>query len=652
MRKIYETGTANYPRLATDVLFADYENEYQYDGFVDNAIRYIEEFQLLDPVHWRRFVEQFRTNADADGGWKGEYWGKMMRGACLTYSYTKNDKLYAVLSQTVRDMIESEDAAGRISAFPSTKEFFGWDMWCRKYVLLGMQYFLEICQEEELKALVVTSMCHQVDYLISKIGDEEQKKLPITRATSNWRGMNSSSILEPIVRLYNITGEQKYFDFATYIVNCGGTSVANVFKLAYEDKLLPYQYPITKAYETTSCFEGLLEYYRITGIEKYKTAVINFAKRILESDFTVIGSSGCTHELFDHSFVRQANTTNGSVMQETCVTVTLMKFFYQLILITGDPTFADAFENSMYNAYLGSINTEKQIELHHISKNKLDPILEPLPFDSYSPLTAGSRGTATGGFQLMADNHYYGCCACIGSAGNGLIPKMQLLSSKDGFAMNLYVNGKVTTTAPSGQRITIETATDYPVSGKIEITLSMDAPEVLELKLRNPSWSKTTKLSLNGETIPVTDGYISIAREWKNSDTIALDLDMRTEAIRPTPYGTDILMNKVIWREDYVVPNFDSEDPLAKHHIALRRGPVMLAQENRLGYSVDDPIDVMIGADGYVDTILANKKAPYPCIVEALVPLTDGTQMLVTDYASAGKTWSEESKTAVWMLTK
>jgi hypothetical protein len=229
---------------------------------------------------------------------------------------------------------------------------------------------------------------------------------------------------------------------------------------------------------------------------------------------------------------------------------------------------------------------------------------------------------------------------------------MQLLSSKDGFAINLYINGAVTATTPSGQRITLKTVTDYPVGGKIEIILSMEAPEALELKLRNPAWSKTTKVLANDNEITVTDGYISIAREWKNGDTITLDLDMRTEVIRPIPYGSDILMNKVIWTYDYIVPNFDREDPLAKHHIALRRGPIMLAQENRLGYSVDDPIEVKVNADGYVDALPTDAKTPYPCIVEVLVPLSDGTQMLVTDYASAGKTWSEESKVAVWMLTK
>ena len=68
---------------------------------------------------------------------------------------------------------------------------------------------------------------------------------------------------------------------------------------------------------------------------------MNYANKVLESDFTIIGCSGCTHELFDHSTVRQANTTNGRIQQETCVTVTLMKFFYRLALLTGESKFVD-----------------------------------------------------------------------------------------------------------------------------------------------------------------------------------------------------------------------------------------------------------------------------------------------------------------------
>ena len=75
----------------------------------------------------------------------------------------------------------------------------------------------------------------------------------------------------------------------------------------------------------------------------------------------------------------------------------------------------------------------------------------------------------------------------------------------------------------------------------------------------------------------------------------------------------------------------------------------MLAQDDRLGYSVDTPIDVKVNADNTVDVKL-DGKAPYDAILAAQIPLTDGSYMTVTDYASAGKDW--ESRMAVWFLTK
>lgn len=626
------------------------KNHYRFHGVIDQTIRYIEEIQLLKTDLWKRFVQQFKEDADYDAGWRGEFWGKMMRGACFVYAYSHDPKLYEVLTDTIKDMLTAQDESGRISSYGVNHEFDGWDIWGRKYVLLGMQYYLEICKDSELSEKVVDSMCRQVNYIMDKIGATEEGKKPITKATRHWRGLNSSSILEPIVRLYNITKEQKYFDFATYIVNCGGTDVVNVFELAYEDKLYPYQYPVTKAYEMTSCFEGLLEYYRITGNERYRTSIVNYANKILESDFTIIGSSGCTHELFDHSTVRQANTNNGVIMQETCVTVTLMKFFYQLTLLTGDSKYVDAFEISLYNAYLGSVNTEKVIEPTLLQRHP-DWNIEPLPFDSYSPLTAGTRGNGIGGQKRMSDNHYYGCCACIGSAGLGLVPKIALLATEKGLAMNLFIDGIAETTLANGNKVVFYTETTYPVSGKIRVSLDMERSERFELLIRIPAWSKRTSLYVNAESVVAEAGYVSLDREWSSEDVIELCLDMRTESIRPIPYGNQILMNHVVWGANYMIPTYDEEDPIAKNHLALRRGPIVLAQENRLGYSVDEPVRILVREDGYVDAeIPAVEIAPYEHMLEMEVPLENGEKMHVTDYASAGKLWTTESKMAAWML--
>ena len=56
--------------------------------------------------------------------------------------------------------------------------------------------------------------------------------------------------------------------------------------------------------------------------------------------------------------------------------------------------------------------------------------------------------------------------------------------------------------------------------------------------------------------------------------------------------------------------------------------------------------------NGYVNAnVHTEHTAPYKNIVEVDVPLKNGGNMKLTDYASAGKLWNDESKMAVWMLT-
>lgn len=614
--------------VGTDKLFYLPEGSFDYKGHLDHWIRFIEDYQLLKPDTWALFVEQFRgTPDDEHHAWRSEYWGKMMRGATFVYRYTQNPALYDVMVETVNDLMTTQDELGRITTYSLEQEFHGWDLWGRKYVLLGLQYFLEICKDKELEKKVIDCMCRHTDYIMSKVGDPADGKILITTATNNWLGLNSASILEPIVRLYTITGEQKYFDFATYIVETGGANGFNLFETAYAGKLFPYQYPVTKAYEMMSCFEGLLEYYRITKNEKYKIAIVNFAKRVAESDITVIGCSGCTHELFDFSRSAQTTTVWTGIMQETCVTVTWMKFCSQVMRLTGESWLADEIELSVYNALIGAINTEK------VPGNKGRPldsyVFNDSPFDSYAPLLLATRGRAIGGFQKLKGDAGYGCCTAIGAAGMGLIPMTSCMLSEDGIAVNLYMPGTVKAFAPSGAPITLTVDTKYPVEGGIKISVIVPTAEDFKIYLRIPAWSEKTALSVDGESIDVEAGkYAVIEKRWQNNE-ISLTLDMRAQVIKP--FAID-------------------SDENSKYHIALRRGPIVLARDVRLGEDIEKPVDILYGKDGYVD-LKPTHTATFDTLLEFSVPSSTG-DFTVIDFASAGKTWDEDSLMTVWMPTK
>lgn len=92
-----------------------------------------------------------------------------------------------------------------------------------------MEYFYDICADESLKGELLDSLRAQTDCLLAHFG---LGKTDLREASCHWEGLNSSSVLEPVVRLYNMTGEEKYLNFADYIVSLGGIKSANIFELA------------------------------------------------------------------------------------------------------------------------------------------------------------------------------------------------------------------------------------------------------------------------------------------------------------------------------------------------------------------------------------------------------------------------------------
>lgn len=618
--RLIANQSAYRPRLSTDKFFCPGPGSWAYTGPFHEAVRFIESHQLLDAALWTRFAEQFtRPSDDHDLGWRCEYWGKLMRGGTMVWSYTRNPELYRQLEAAARDMLKNAEPDGRISTYSREAEFQGWDIWGRKYVLLGMEYFYDICADESLKGELLDSLMAQTDCLLAHFGPG---KADLREASCHWEGLNSSSILEPVVRLYNMTGEKKYLDFADYIVSLGGIQSANIFELAYEDRLDPWQYPVTKAYEMMSCFEGLLEYARATGDEKWSRAVVNFTRRVLDSDITIIGSAGCTHELFDHSRLRQIDPDYTGIMQETCVTVTWMKLCGQVLCFTGDPAFGDAMERSLHNALLGAVNTRM------VPRDPLSPG-GWLPFDSYSPLRAAPRGQAVGGRMVMEDNTIYGCCAAIGAAGLGAAVQLSAMHTRNGAAVNLYFPGTLNLTTPEGNRLGLAIETTYPVGEDIMLELSLDRPETFELAMRIPGWCKAAKARVNGEGTSAGTGWLKLQRLWQDGDRVSLRFLMPVELLSSNEIG-------------------EGTEKLPAYQ-ALVRGPIALAASEEFPEdNLSAPVGFKTDASGRPEVKpLELAEVPFEAQLAFETELENGRYICFRDYASAGKDY--DKKIAVWL---
>ena len=625
----------------------------KYNGIADAAARFVEKEQLKNRSLWKLTADQFAgCPDDEDLGWRCEYWGKLMRGACETYLYTKDEELYEILTEAVNLLLSYQDEEGRICTYSKEAEFQGWDMWGRKYVLMGLICYVSICREEEEKEKVLQAAKWHLDYIIDHIGAEPEKK-NITETSNIWQGINSSSILEPVVLFYRIVPEKKYLDFASYIVTNGGARNFNIFEAAYQNELAPYQYPVVKAYELMSCFEGLLEYSLVTKEEKWQIAVKNFVERLLESERTIVGGLGCKNELFNHGALMQSGTKYDGIMLETCVSVTWMRLLRRMYYLTGEGRYIDEIERTAFNVLYGALNTENAVcgEEAHFDETYYKQVYERyvaggkshIPvFDSYSPLKSGIRGRAVGGFKSMEDKQAFcGCCIAIGAAGTALVPLIGTEILQEKVRVNLYFPGKIDFSF-HGIPVKLETKTDYPAKGEIRFRLEMTQPVAFPLELRIPAFAASSKIAVYSEKkeeeilIPETEGYITLQRVWKSGDEICLQLDMNP---------------RIQWGME------NQEDPASAKRMAVLYGPLVLVREKR--FEKREGMELSSTKEQILKQPLKVKEAPeklphdmkekYQCFFD--VTIGEET-FLMMDYASAGKTWRHDTEMEAWLQTR
>ncbi len=590
-------------------------------GYGGEMMKYILEHQLLDVDTWALLVDQFRRKEDGkNGGWRGEYWGKMMRGASLTYRATKNEKLYSVLVDTVNDMLTVQDKLGRFSTYSVDTEFHDWDMWARKYVILGMAYFTDICKSKALKSRIISSLKRHADYIMEHVGEG---KISILDTSSRIGGLNSASILEAFVRMYTLTDDKKYLDFASYIISTGMCKGANIVDLCLKKELYPYQFPVTKAYEMMSCFEGLLEYYKYTENPNHLLAIENFVDMLVKTDYTIIGGSGCRHEYLDNSTLTQTEPATEVVMQETCVTVTFIKLCSKLLSLTGNAKYAEYIERSGLNVMYGAVNNEKQFMRRAFVRTWLPGgevfvinEREVYPFDSYSPLYQDRRGIRCGGVQLLGEGRHYGCCVCIGSAGTAIMGLFALMKNENGVYVNLYNDCRFNTEI-DGERVRLDVKADPYSSNGAKIKV-YGKGKCFTVALRIPTWAQNFTVRINGENMDAEkqNGYLLFSRIW-DKDIVEISFK--------APVKMRVINKK----------------------IAFTKGPITLAKDARLG-EVNAPIDIAV-RNGKTVRARRIKNDVFDSNIAFLLKTRDG-EITLCDYAQAGKNYDDEnSKITVWM---
>ena len=203
-----------------------------------------------------------------------------------------------------------------------------------------------------------------------------------------------------------------------------------------------------------------------------------------------------------------------------------MKFFARVLPLSDNTEYADVIERAFYNAYLGALNTEDK-ESPYPYKTTSGVVSTILPFDAYSPLTCAKRGRVVGGYQVLPDMSYYGCCACIGAAGVGVFLENFATVSGDTLTINFFEKGNIEFECLT-TKVYINIETDYPVGDSIKLKICAEKPVEFTLRIRNPKWSDSC------------GGYSVYRKAW-SQDEIDIKLDMSVREHFPEDVDGDVV---------------------------------------------------------------------------------------------------------------
>lgn len=360
-------------------------------------------------------------------------------------------------------------------------------MWSHKYNLLGLITYMRYTGDRS-----PMQACRQMaDLLCTTFGENPGQRNILT--AGHHVGMAPTSVLEPMVLLYRLTGEERYLEFCYYLVRSwerrGGPQILT--RLGRGDGV--DRVGNGKAYEMLSCLCGALELYRTTGDRRLLDAAERAWDDIEENHLYVTGGASYC-ELF-HGGGDLPNVNNAC---ETCVTVTWLQFNAQLLRLTGNARYAHQLEHVVMNQLLGAQRPDGAAWGYYVQMEGRKPYSDSL------------------------DGH---CCLSSGPRGIALIPTFAVTTDSEGIVVNMFDAGEAGLTLRSGEFVGVKIESIYPSTGEVRLTINTQAQATFAVKLRVPEWAKVTMLAPQGFVLGA-DGYYSQLRQWKPGDIIALRFEL------------------------------------------------------------------------------------------------------------------------------
>lgn len=401
------------------------------------------------------------------------------------------------------------------------------EMYCAGHMIeAGVAYYQATGKRKLLDVCI-----RMTDHMMSQFGPGKRHWVP-----------GHEEIELALVKLHQTTQEQKYLDFAYWLLEERGHGHGTMgdegkWDPVYYQDIVPVRRLTDISGHAVRCmylYCGMADVAALKNDTGYIAAIDRLWDDVVHRNMYITGGIGSSRD--NEGFTEDYDLPNLDAYCETCASVGMVLWNQRMNQLTGDSKYIDILERSLYNGALAGISL------------------------------GGDRFFYVNPLESKGDHHrqeWYGCACCPSQLSRFLpsIGNYIYASSDDALWVNLYI-GNTGQIRIGETDILLTQETDYPWDGSVKLTISTSQPLEKEIRLRIPNWCKTYDLSINGKRINVSEkkGY-AVIKDWKSQDVIALDMDMPVEIVAADPHVKENFGKRAIQRGPLVYCMEEIDNP-------------------------------------------------------------------------------------------
>jgi uncharacterized protein len=469
--------------------------------------------RYLESLNCDRLLHNFRKNAGLApkapvyGGWEaqglcpGHTLGHFLSACSMLWASTGREELRARIDYVVSELQACHEAApgGLVCGFPdgdtqlhnclAGRPVVGVPWYTLHKLMAGLRDAHRHGANAQALALLVSS------------GDwVDEATRPVDEARfQEMLDLEHGGMAEVLADLHTLTGQARYLRLAERF-----SHRAVLTPLAQGRDTLDGLHANTQIPKVI----GFARLHGLTGQAHYGQAARYFWRTVVERRSFATGGHGDNEHFFPPAEVEK-HLASASTM-ETCCTYNMLRLTQALFAAQPSAVYADYYERALFNGILASQDPDSGMFTYFQATRRTYPKL------------------------YCTQEHSFFCCTGTGMENHAKHGDSIYFHHRDVLYVNLYIASDLHWV---DQGVHLRQTTTFPERGASRLTLRLERPTRLVLRLRHPGWCRHVSVRLNGRELidsDVAGRYVDLARTWRDGDVLDVELPMHVH-LAPLP---------------------------------------------------------------------------------------------------------------------